>query len=221
MPTNASVFNGSYPFAEAYSQSYDFNKRQKSEWTPETLRVSMETYASEYWKGEPPALDISFVNLFIDAFIGEPRQPKPLPDPTSTSQSTSNGKPTKRKEASPAAQRCKATVGFSLDYPNITPNAIPILFTISRPAMHLYILFCGYMNTFIGETKPRSRKAWAKFANVESKRTWQRLEKELIDNGLVKRHKDDKQGDYNREQEIKFVLPMAKAYRKMSLSDKI
>ena len=86
--------------------------------------------------------------------------------------------------------------------------------------MHLYILFCGYMNTFIGETKPRSRKAWAKLAGIKSKRSWQRLEKELIDNGLLKRHKDDKVGDYDREQEIKFVLPLAKTYRKMLLSDK-
>ena len=37
----------------------------------------------------------------------------------------------KRKEPSPAAQRCKATIGFSLDYPNITPNAIPLLSTFS------------------------------------------------------------------------------------------
>ena len=72
----------------------------------------------------------------------------------------------------------------------------------------------------IGETKPRSRKAWAALIGLENKRAWQRLEKELIDNGLIKRHKDDKCGDYDREQEIKFVLPLAKSYRKMQHSDR-
>ena len=98
-------------------------------------------------------------------------------------------------------------------------NAIPMLFQLSKTAILLYIHFCGYMNTFIAETKPRSRKAWAALVGIKSKREWHRLEKELIDRGLIQRHKDDKFGDYKRGQEIKFVLPFARSYRKMQYSD--
>ena len=216
MPTLQS-FNGAGPFIEAYRECYDFNSTPKDQWTPETLLQSMEGFANDVWKGKRPDLDVSFVNLFIDAFIGEQRPPNRQPNP----QPRSTPKPThrKRKEASRAVKRCKDAVGFSLDYPNVTPNAIAILFQLSKKAILLYIHMCGYMNTFLGETKPRSRKAWAALIGLENKRAWQRLEKELIDNGLIKRHKDDKFGDYDREQEIKFVLPLAKSYRKMQYSD--
>ena len=141
------------------------------------------------------------------AFVRGETQPRP------------NGKPTperkKRKEPSPAQKRCKDAVGFSLDYPNITPNAIPIFLTLSRKAMGLYVLMCGYMDTFRCQTKPRSRKAWAKLASIKGSRYWRQIEKELIDSGLLKRHKDDKVGDYNNEQEIRFVLPLAKRFRQM------
>lgn len=216
MPNHTS-FNGAGPFIEAYRGCYDFNRTPIDKWTPETLLTSMEGFANDVWKGKRPDLDISFVNLFIDEFIGEQRQPNPQPNPQP--RSTTKPRNRKRKEASPAVKRCKDAVGFSLDYPNVTPNAIPILFQLSKTAILLYIHMCGYMNTFLGETKPRSRKAWAALVGIKSKRGWHRLEKELIDSGLIQRHKDDKFGDYKRGQEIKFVLPFARSYRKMQYSD--